>query len=596
MPRISVSGPVRGTKLDFAFKIGPHHAYLRLSWFRGSPEKVHTLSKIRKFFLLLCVTALLPISQGSAADPERDGNTAVTELSLPSQSIQARDILTLLYDGKPSIAVAMANRYIEANPNDPLPYLMKARSLRELLPDQDDNKELIRENSSHILGVLDEAITICSSGLKIDKKNLRLKFYRGWAWMYKAQIHSLGGSYWSAGRSAAKGKKDLEKYISKNPDDPDAKGIMGTFLYFADTLPSIFKIIKTLFLIPGGDREKGLQYLHFACNHEGLLQTDHQIMLGIVYTIFEGRFEEGVSIFTTLFDQHPDFLRLVEPLAIVKSFCPGRIQHLHEIEQSAIARSWQGEDAVMHNETIQRLRYHSSYSNMFFESPSLAIKEFTSIIEEAPDRPDWLVPFSLVNLGRLYANSGQLEKAKAAFNTVLDNKEMKRFHNIASQMMKSKNSSNESLLAADAGFIHDIYFIDSKSAESALQNYHSKKGSTVLYEFYRGETMLLSGDFEAASIHFKNALSREVPNYSQAYQMLASVRLAEIMGMQGEYEEAKKYLDKGMDYYHKEYLIDLLIKGRKHFYDRLDKGELDIDPSVLIAIPPTGNSSPAIHD
>jgi tetratricopeptide (TPR) repeat protein len=543
------------------------------------------LIKIRIIALLLCIAVLPAAATGSPLVLHQPGGADRDEPANPSPSIQAKDILDQLYLGKSNRAISLAERYIELYPNDPLPCLMMARALRELLPEQDDNKELIKENASPIHDQLDKAIDLCERGLKTDDANMRLRFYRGWAWMFKAQLHALGGSYWSAGRAAAKGNKDLEKYISNHPDDPDAKGILGTFLYFADTLPSFIKIIKTLFLIPGGDREKGLDYLHYACSREGLLQTDHQIVLGAIYTIFEGRFEEGVNVFTNLLNRYPDYLRLVEPLAIVRTFYPGKIQYLQSIERNAIARSRQGADAGIHDETIQRLRYHRSYANMFFESPSLAIGEFSALIDEAPGRPDWLVPLSLVNLGCLYANAGQTDKAQAAFDQVLQNEEMKRFHDIASDMMKTKDETNESLMAGDGSFIHNIYYLNPASAEAALQKYQSEKGPTVLYEFYRGETMLLSGNYEAASRHFQNALERDVPVFSQAYQMLAALRMAEIKGMQGDFRAAREHLDEGLDYYHKEFLIDMLIEGRKRFYERLEKGELEVDPTVLIANP-----------
>ncbi|MFH1755018.1 MAG: tetratricopeptide repeat protein [Candidatus Latescibacterota bacterium] len=552
--------------------------------------------KIRIFGIIFCLLTLSHAAQGSPVDIHQFSNMDGKEPTSPLQSIEAEDVLALLYRGMPNRAIALADRHIEANPANPLPYIMKARTLREILPEQDDNKDLIRENAEPIHDVLDQAIQLCNLGLKKDDDDLQLRFYRGWAWMCKAQLHALGGSYWSAGRSAAKGNKDLQTYISKHPDDPDAKGVLGTFLYFADTLPSAIKVIKTLFFIPGGDRRKGLEYLRYACSHESLLQTEHQIVLAAVYTIFEGRFEEGVSAFTTLIESYPDYLRLVEPLAIVRTFYPSKMQHLVDIERSAIARCKRSSDCAFQEETITRLRYHGSYYNMFFESPSLAIDEFASLIEEAPARPDWLIPLSLVNLGCLYANSGRMDEACAAFNRVVENKNMKHFHDIASQMLEAKSSSLESLMAGDNDFIHNIYLTDPQCAYAGLENYHRTKGPTVLYEFYHGESLLLAGDFAQAALHFQNAIDQDVPGYSQAYQMLAAVRMAEIKGMQGDYDAAGSYLDKGLSYYHKEFLVDMLIEGRKRYYERLKKGELKMEPSVLLATPLPDHSSQRILD
>ncbi len=546
--------------------------------------------------LLSCTLPSISLGMGAGVDIYCFSVLSMGESADSSISMTPENILELLYSGRSDAALEVAERYLEAEPLNPLPYLIKARVLRERLPEQDDNKDLIREDSAPIHNLLDRAIEICEDWKKTSEGDIKLYFYRGWAWMFKAQLHALGGSYWSAGRAAARGNGDLKKYLSSYPDDPDAKGIMGTFLYFADTLPAVVKVIKKLFLIPGGDRERGLEYLNYAAGQKSLLRTDHRIILAAINTIFEGKFEEGVRGFTDLLDRYPNYLRLVEPLGVVATFYPGKASQLQHLENSVISRHTQKLENRLDWNTIYRLRYHRSYANMFFEAPSLAIEEFTALIEEGPERPDWLIPFSLINLGRLYANLGRMDEAQKILNRLLDNGQMERFHDIASNMVEKQEKTESLLAGSDGSFIRSIYMFETASAEVVLEQYRNNEGATILYDFYCGESSLLAGDIARAFDYYEHVLDRKVPRYSQSYQMLAAARMAEIMGSQGNYNAAEKYLEKSLDYYQGEFLADMLIKGRKRFYQRLSKNELDTTPSLLFVAPPPPKISGTISD
>ncbi len=540
----------------------------------------------RLFFrLVLSAFSFIALPATAAADASLLSGLPASELLKRTEGTEMKEVLALLYRGRPDSALALAERHIAAEPEEPLPYLIKARVLRETLPEQDDNKELVRRAAAPVHKTLEQAIEICEKRLDREEGNIELRFYRGWAWMFRAQLHALGGSYWSAGRAAARGNKDLKKYLSEHPDDPDAKGIMGTFLYFADTLPAVIKFIKTLFLIPGGDRERGLEYLEYACNHEGLLTTDHRIILAAIHTMFEGRFEEGVDAFTSLLERYPRYLRLVEPVSVAGLFFPGRARELRELEATVISRYANDHEDEASRATIQRLSYHRSYANMFFDTPSLAIREFTALLEEAPERPDWLIPLSLLNLGCLYANTGEVTKAHEVYLRILEDDRMEEFHNVASKMVEHLGTEENALMEGEAGFIPLIYNLDSGSAEDALEQYRRLRGETVQYDFYRGEAHLIAGDIQGASESFARAIERDAPTYAQSYQMLASIRMAEIMGVQGDFEAAEDYLEKALDFYHKEFLTDMLIESRKRFFSRLSSGKLQASPSLLLADP-----------
>jgi tetratricopeptide (TPR) repeat protein len=501
-------------------------------------------------------------------------------------------VLNLLYQGKAGSALILADSLVHTHPGDPLAYLIKARVLREMLPEVDDDRELIRTDAEPIHGLLDRALDLCESGRDGLEDEDRRLFYQGWAWMFKAQLHALGASYWSAGRAAARGNSDLKNYLEKHPDDPDAQGVLGMFLYFADTLPTAAKIAKTLLLIPGGDKQKGLDYLQYAAGRESLLQTDHRITQAMIFLTFEGRFEDGLREYLDLLRRYPDYLRLIEQLSILLSFAPAHYKSISELEASTVASHSRHRPGDIDQNTLLRLRYHRAYAGKFFE-PARALKEFAALIDERPARPDWIVPLSLINLGCLEANSGDPESAAARFQQVRESPRMSYFHDHASKLFDRQSSAVNLYLGDHSGVASSIYTSDTRTADDSLSDYHRRIGRNSFYDFYNGEAHLLRGDLDTAAGYYRKTLEPKLPIYAQCYQMIAASRLAEIAGARGQYRLAGDYLDRALGYYQKEFLADMLIKGRQRYYRRLAGGELDTTPSILEPLPVPHPTAPS---
>lgn len=105
--------------------------------------------------------------------------------------------------------------------------------------------------------------------LKRNRDDVVGLFYLGNAYSLKSRLKGLRGSYFSAGRDAGKGKKYLEQVIEAEPTQYDAYYNLGVYNYFAGTLPGFAKVLKTLFFLPGGDKEKGLTLLKIAGQKSG---------------------------------------------------------------------------------------------------------------------------------------------------------------------------------------------------------------------------------------------------------------------------------------------------------------------------------------
>jgi predicted negative regulator of RcsB-dependent stress response len=225
---------------------------------------------------------------------------------------------------------------------------------------------------------------------------------------------------------------------------------------------------------------------------------------------------------------------------------------------------------------------------MYFGSPSDAMDQFASLIEKPPDHPDWFLPIALLNLGYFHHKTGEKEKARAAYETVKSSPEMDYYHSVAEVMLKSLNEPVKTVYLDDLDFIAQIYDNHLTGAEAGLQHYKNEFGEDALYFFYAGDAEVFKQNFTAAGTLFQQALECREHGGDQIYQMFAAIRLAELSGMAGQFDTARAYLDHATKYCYANYLINFMIRSRNRFYQLLDDGTIDTQPTLLV---PGGHGS-----
>lgn len=529
---------------------------------------------------VLLISVALAVAGGARVDSsEREAGKTALDVSL---QFEPRHVMDLICMGMPDSAVA----YLESDEallDDPFALSLKARAMRENISDEDDNKGLIKQDTAPIHEVLDRAIEICDEALE-DSSDPRYYYVRGRLHLGKAQLYTFTRSFWGAGRQAAKSKKNLEKFLEYYPGQADASGDLGAFLYFADTLPGIIKFISKLLLIPSGDRERGLELLEYAASEEngGIFAVDYQIGMAAILLVFEGRFEEGAVRMQQLIDRFPYYTRLVEPFGVMAPMYPLRMREFQRTEDGVVLAhlTRNGDDADWR--LIKRLKLHRAYSNMFFSSPRRALEELTEIVNDPPSRPDWVLPLALVNQGHLYAKMGRTEDAARVFERVLSDDSMGHFHDLSSGLLKSLDEPWKTVDLADLDFIESIYGGDIETARHGLAQYELKYGRDVLYNFYLGEIRLFEQRFDGAKAAYQVSLDIEVKGGDQSYQMFSALRLAELLGNDGRYKEAKEYIEHSVKYTHAGYLLDMLVLARKRYYELLADGTIETHPNMLV--------------
>ena len=100
-------------------------------------------------------------------------------------------------------------------------------------------------------------------------------------------------AWFSALRNAVAARHDHEKVLELDPGNVDAKLIVGAHNYVVGNLPWAVKTASSMVGL-GGNKEKGLEYLHQAANGNGETSIDAKIVL-VVFLRRERRFDESLA-------------------------------------------------------------------------------------------------------------------------------------------------------------------------------------------------------------------------------------------------------------------------------------------------------------
>lgn len=522
-----------------------------------------------------------------AAGPARASHQAGVAAGEPGRDLtpaEAARVMNFVYEGKTRLAIDYLQEVSAACAGQPFYLLVKTRVGRELLTVDDENKDQVKADAEPIHRDLDRVIETCSRRMEAGDQDPKLRLYRGLAWMSKSHLNSFAREFWSAGRDAKKGKSDLEAYLEIHPDDPVAKGTLGVFLYFADTIPSVFKFVSKLLLLPTGDREEGLRYLAFAAGRPSFLQTEFEVVLSTIHLLFEGRFEDGIEGTIDLARRYPSNPRVALPLALVLPFDPADIERNDRLVEETLDRLADLPGGEPEHYTLTLLEFLHAHASRFIVGPDVAQARLGRIADENPRHPDWVGGYAAFELGRLQASLGLSDEARTAFDWVTHNRRVGYLHDDARELSSALGDIDRAANIPNTMWLAEIYFGTPGDRRNAIEGL-AASAATPPADFYMAEALLLSGDLDAALASYQRVVSAEVDPWNKEFQMLAAGRIAEIHGALGAYGEASDWLEKAMDFYQKEFLVDWLLEGRKRYYERLRDGETEETPRLLTAIP-----------
>jgi tetratricopeptide (TPR) repeat protein len=130
-------------------------------------------------------------------------------------------------------------------------------------------------------------------------------FYLGAALGARAQWKVLRGERLSAARDGSRIKSALERALRLDPDMHDAEFGIGLYRYYADVAPAVLRWLRWLFLLPGGDREEGLEQLRRASRLGQLVSGEADYQIHLIDLWYEKRYEEALDLVLSLQQRYP---------------------------------------------------------------------------------------------------------------------------------------------------------------------------------------------------------------------------------------------------------------------------------------------------
>jgi tetratricopeptide (TPR) repeat protein len=155
-----------------------------------------------------------------------------------------------------------------------------------------------------IKSLVQKALAIEEKRLEANSKDAGALYARGVTRAQFATYTALIEHAWfSALRNAVGARRDHERVLELNPHDVDVKLIIGAHNYVVGSLPWAVKTASSIVGL-GGNKEKGLEYLHQVAAGNTETSIDAKIVL-VVFLRRERRFDEALQILRTLQPQYP---------------------------------------------------------------------------------------------------------------------------------------------------------------------------------------------------------------------------------------------------------------------------------------------------
>ncbi len=130
-------------------------------------------------------------------------------------------------------------------------------------------------------------------------------FYVGAAYGVRAQFRVYRVERLAAARDGKRIKDALEKALVLDPSMHDAEFGVGMYRYYAGVAPALFRFLRFFLLLPGGNREGGLEQLERASRLGLLVRGEAEFQIHVLYLWYERKSKEALALIRGLQQRYP---------------------------------------------------------------------------------------------------------------------------------------------------------------------------------------------------------------------------------------------------------------------------------------------------
>lgn len=393
---------------------------------------------------------------------------------------------------------------------------------------------------------LEETISRAEAQLDRNPRDVQALFYIGNAYSLKSRVKGLRGSYFSAGRDAAKGKRYLEDVLKIEPSQYDTYYNLGVYNYLSGALPGYAKVLKIFLFLPGGSKERGLSLLKLAGQKSTYFNAEAQLLLARFYADFEDQPSDAARIVQVFHKNHPGNAWFDYWLGTLYSDELNEYDRAEEIYVNILDQCQSGVPTytaeLKNHATLKLARVRSRKLD-----PEQAIEEIRRLIASKPKEPGWMLAKAHLDLGNIYDQIGMRKEALLSYKQVLSLREYKDFHEQARKLIdqdyNQKNADIYRLNLEGRRLAAAEKFTEAEvSLKKVLDRYPNNE--QTLYAL--AETAYLKGSY-SESAELLNRLIKRNPKEPKWLLPGVYVRLGMVYEARKQKEEAKRSYMKALD-------------------------------------------------
>jgi tetratricopeptide (TPR) repeat protein len=242
-------------------------------------------------------------------------------------------------------------------------------------------------------------------------------FYLGAAVGSRAQWRSLRGQTMAAARDGKRIKSSLERALMLDPNLQDAYFGIGLYHYYADVAPAYAKMLRWLLLLPGGDRERGLQEMLRARTGGQLLRSEADYQLHQIYRWYEKQTPKALELLAALARRYPHNGHFSQQIAEIEDHTENHAGSL-EAWEDLVDRARAGRVANA-PAMLARAEVGIALELDHLGQPDAAIPHLRAVIDARPRAPVGVEALAQLQLGYVYDRLARREQAIAAYRAAL---------------------------------------------------------------------------------------------------------------------------------------------------------------------------------
>ena len=356
---------------------------------------------------------------------------------------------------------------------------------------------------------VDAAITSTEAWVDRERDSAEAWFYAGAAYATRVQWRVLRGEKLAAARDGKRILAALERAIELDPALDDAYFGMGMYKYYADVAPAAARMLRFLLLLPGGDKETGLEQMLRARARGKLLQGEADYQLSVIYLWYEEETARAIHLLEALRTQYPGNPLFSAQIARIQD------EYLHDITASlgtwrtllAAAREHRSNAAVL-AEAQARLEMARLLDTL--HQTDQAIEQLEAIVALKPTAPFGALPLAYLRLGEARDRLGARPEAIEAYRRAQALAPSPDVHDVAetaaARLRHGPNVRDTEAYRLSIEGLRRLEQNDIAGAEASLERALSLKGDDPVTRYRMGRLLQARREDASALAQFETTI------------------------------------------------------------------------------------------